>query len=719
MKKYFLLLFLIILSFATTVGQEILTGLSENPAIKQSNQRPVPFKSSVYQSPAPVLLPFFDNFKQKSIYPDTSLWMDNNVFINNDFAEFPPTWNVATFDAINASGDIYPDANFLQFQADFLTSKPIRLDSVFSPQPAALSPADSIYLSFYYQPQGRGNDPQLQDSLVLEFGHYTGQWIFTRVDSITVSAGIYGADTLFPGDILISPCDETWEYTVTDTLYPDSFVTLPCDSVFTPESNWKRVWATKGMPLDTFLVKNNDFYFRQVMIPITDTTFFRNDFQFRFFNFASISNDNLQSWQSNCDHWNIDYVYLNKGRTRADSTHEAISFAGNAPSFLVNYQSIPFYQYKKGNPFELMKLGLEMYISNLDNSNQTAHYYYEVRDDLGNLVFSWDGGSGDLQPFNQSGYTTISSFAFPPVNGTFPPFGNRDSIYFDITHYLEGDLQLGLTDTLRFRQNFHNYFAYDDGTPEFGYGLTPAGAKLAYRFDLIERDTLRAVQMYFNKTLTGANNQFFDLVIWKDLNGRPNDTTPDGVLYYQERLKPVFTDNLNEFATYFLNEPVPVQGTFYVGWIQRTGHNLNLGFDAGNDASSFIYYKVTNNWAKTSFKGALMIRPLLGESLANAPQPEILSAKFLIAPNPTKNGIVNLKYNAYGNENSPHWFIEPDEETTRNLLIEVFSIMGQKVFEGDYAQQIDLSHLNNGIYIVCITNISNRSSNIQKLIIRK
>ncbi len=106
----------------------------------------------------------------------------------------------------------------------------------------------------------------------------------------------------------------------------------------------------------------------------------------------------------------------------------------------------------------------------------------------------------------------------------FPPFGNRDSIYFDITHYLEGDLLLGLADTLRFRQKFFNYYAYDDGTAEFGYGLTPTGAQLAYKFTLSRRDTLRAIQMYFNKTLTGANERYFHLAVWGDLNGIPPAT---------------------------------------------------------------------------------------------------------------------------------------------------------------------------------------------------
>lgn len=714
MKKTLALIFISFFIFVLANGQEILTGLSENPAIKKNEERSLSFKVSSFERPVAVKLPFFDNFKQQSIFPDTSLWMDDHVFINNDFPLFPPTWNVATFDAIDAKGDIYPLANPLQFVADYLTSKPVRLDSLFSPQPAALSPADSLYLSFYYQPQGLANDPQTQDSLVLEFGYYSGDSIFSRVDSTTVSVSIYGVDTLFPGDILISPCDPEWEYMVFDTLYADDFVTLPCDSVFVPVSVWERVWATEGMLLDSFLIKNDGYYFRQVMIPIVDSIWFREDFQFRFFNYASIANDNLQSWQSNCDQWNIDYVLLDANRSRLDTTHKALTFVGSAPSFLANYQSMPYYQYQN-DPTGAMKLGLEMFISNLDNGNQTAKYYYEVHNDQGSLQFSYDGGSGDLQPFNAAGYTEISAFAFPPVAGVFPPFGDRDSIYFDIAHYLEGDLQLGLVDTLRFRQEFYNYYAYDDGTPEFGYGLTPAGAQLAYRFVLSRRDTLRAVKMYFNKTLTGANDRFFDLAIWNDLNGRPGD-----LLFVQERVKPQFSNNLYEFQFYHLDEPVPVQGTFYVGWIQRTDHNLNVGFDAGNDAGSNIFYNVTGEWLNSDYNGSLMIRPVLGKPILEYPVVKSATTEqFVIVPNPTSDGLVSMQFFVFGENGFQKQVVDLSEDKKQHLRIEVFNLMGQRVYKDSYRDQIDLGFLNKGIYLLRLNDREENTYLVQKLVVAK
>jgi len=714
MKRALATISLIFLLAGFLPAQEILTGLQENPVIKKYIENRVELKSSVIEKPSPLLLPFFDNFKRTTVLPDTSLWIDQNVYINNDFALFPPTWNVATFDAIDSKGNLHSEANFALFVADFLTSKPIRLDSVFSPQPKALSPADSVYLSFYYQPQGRANDPQTRDSLVLQFGYYTGEYVFSRMDSITVEAGIYGIDTIFPGDMLFSPCDQLLSIIVTDTLFPNDLVTLPCDSVFVPETNWQRVWSTKGMSLDSFLIVNNDQYFKQVMIPVLDTSYFRNDFQFRFYNFASISSDNLQSWQSNCDQWNIDFVKLDRGRSRLDTTHKALTFVGNAPSFLTEYQSMPYYQYTN-DPTGVMKAGIEMYISNLDNGNQTANYYYEVRNDLGNISFGYPGGSADLRPFNQSGYATNPSFAFPPVTAFFPPFGNRDSIYFDIIHYLEGDLQLGLTDTLRFRQKFFNYYAYDDGTAEFGYGLTPSGAQLAYKFTLSRRDTLRAVQMYFNKTLTGANDRYFHLAVWGDLNGRPGD-----LLYVLENQKPVFSNELFAFHTYHLDIPLPVLGTFYVGWIQQTGNNLNLGFDSGNDASDKIFYNVTGEWVQTAFKGSLMIRPLLGKQLVFPPAEKSATAnEFSIYPNPAPDGKFSIGLHYLARNGTDLLDVELNEERVQQIRLEIFAITGQKVFESNYQTEFNLGYLKNGIYIVTLTDTYNRTSMVRKMVISR
>jgi len=710
--------FIILLSFfiaLSGISQEILTGLGENPVIKQ-NLSSKDFKSFKVVRTAPIKLPFFDDFKQKGIFPDTARWMDNYVFINTDFPVFPPSWGAATFDAIDANGDIYGEANPLQFQADILTSKPIRLDTIFDQVKRAITPADSVYLSFYYQPQGRGNDPQPLDSLVLEFGHFTTDTVFSYIDSIEISVGIYigPGDTIFPGDQLSSPCDDNWWTQVFDTLLYTDNIKLPCDSVFVPQTAWEWVWSSEGMSLDTFRVKNDSDYFKQVLIPIKDERFFRNDFQFRFYNYASIASDNLQSWQSNCDYWNVDYIYLNIGRSKGDTTYKDITFVERAPSFLAEFSAIPFLQYRN-DPTNVMKGGFDMYMSNLDKINQTANYSYEVRNDAGALVYDYSGGSWSMEVFSDFGFITYLPWAYPPVNGIFPPYGDRDSAYFDVTHYLLDDAGLGFGDTLKLRQNFSDYYAYDDGTPEFGYGLTPAGAKLAYQFTLSQRDTIQAVEMFFNKTLTAANQQFFNLAIWKDLNGVPGD-----LVYLQENEKPVFTDNLYQFHTYYLDSAVPLQGTFYIGWIQETYHNLNVGFDSYNDASNHIFYNTTGAWDRTSYKGSLLIRPVFGKMLREVPvQKSTVADLFRISPNPTRSGIIELKFCEYVKGEINPQMVNLKDEIVSQMVVEVFNLLGQKVYANIYQEQINLSHLNHGVYLMKISNNYSGQTMVEKLIISK
>jgi hypothetical protein len=102
-----------------------------------------------------------DDFSYAGSHPDTSLWLDSAVYINKGYGISPISLGVATFDGLAANGFPYNFVAGVAAQpADTLTSKPIDLN-----YPAG----DSVYLSFYYQPQGLGNDPQPDDSLLLEF----------------------------------------------------------------------------------------------------------------------------------------------------------------------------------------------------------------------------------------------------------------------------------------------------------------------------------------------------------------------------------------------------------------------------------------------------------------------------------------------------------------------------------------------------------------------
>ena len=108
--------------------------------------------------------PFYQDSVRQFFMPvsdPTLLWIDNYVYHNYRFGDHPRTLGVMTFDGLDEYGYPYAIGTTSSGYADALTSKPIDL--------SGMTPADSIYISFIYQPQGFGDEPESTDSLLLEF----------------------------------------------------------------------------------------------------------------------------------------------------------------------------------------------------------------------------------------------------------------------------------------------------------------------------------------------------------------------------------------------------------------------------------------------------------------------------------------------------------------------------------------------------------------------
>ncbi len=89
------------------------------------------------------------------------LWEDNFAHHNYSRASNPWTLGVATFDGLDETGYPYAINTSTSGSADVLTSKHIDLSGFVL--------GDSIYMSFLVQPAGLGDEPELTDSLILEF----------------------------------------------------------------------------------------------------------------------------------------------------------------------------------------------------------------------------------------------------------------------------------------------------------------------------------------------------------------------------------------------------------------------------------------------------------------------------------------------------------------------------------------------------------------------
>ncbi|MAW21706.1 MAG: hypothetical protein CMD16_04865 [Flavobacteriales bacterium] len=152
------ILFLLLLP-ALIFSQETLTDLSLNPKLLN-----VDWSSN---SSKPILsLPFIDDFSYDSPLVDNDLWEKSSVFVNRTYPINPPTIGVATFDGLDEYGLARDfSQSSLSAPSDTLLSKTIDLGGV-----------DSAYFLFFYQPKGIGDQPQVSDSLILEFKDINGNW---------------------------------------------------------------------------------------------------------------------------------------------------------------------------------------------------------------------------------------------------------------------------------------------------------------------------------------------------------------------------------------------------------------------------------------------------------------------------------------------------------------------------------------------------------------
>lgn len=149
-----ILSFLVVLS---TLSQGVITGLSDNPVLS-SERNKIRKTQTIIDT---LDLPFFDDFAIPGPYPDIEKWQDAYAFINNSYPVNPPSIGVATLDAMNDEGKLYPAVNNDPFEADYLTSLPLDLNYPIN---------SNIYLNFFYQPKGLGaNTPYYHDSLFVDF----------------------------------------------------------------------------------------------------------------------------------------------------------------------------------------------------------------------------------------------------------------------------------------------------------------------------------------------------------------------------------------------------------------------------------------------------------------------------------------------------------------------------------------------------------------------
>lgn len=649
MKKLILLLPVFLLSGLLN-AQEVISGLRNNPSIITRLYTEFTDAPSGRFDTSYVVLPFYDDFSVNSVWPDKGKWADNTAFINTDFALNPPTIGVATLDAVNEYGELYNGSGFYSFDADTLTSQPIRLDSVFYSGNKAVRKSDSVYFSFYYQPQGRGFMPAITDSLILEFH---------------------------------SPIEIDTVYGVTDT---------------TINPRWRHIWAVPGgVEVDSFAKVNKGRWFRQVLIPISDSAlYYKKGFRFRFRNIASLATSSQPDWQSNCDQWNIDLVKIDIHRNMNDTTIEDIAFAEKAPSLLQNYYAMPYHQYTK-RYIDEMKSDYELKIANLDRYPQNLQYDMNVRKDSNEPYYTYSGESYSILPFLTNGYLDWPAITNPEVK-FFYGLGAPSSVVFHSMHYITTDEQMKYrqNDTIWFTQVFSNYYAYDDGTAEAGVGLNGAAGSYAVKFKLNMADTIYGVHIYFNQTSNTTDDEYININVWNDNKGAPGNVIAELI-----NVTPEYSGNLNQFATYRFSEPLLLNSSttpgliFYVGWSQTSHNNLNVGLDRFTDSHDKRFYNVSGFWQQSDslHAGSLLLRPIVGLSNPLSLPEEADRETFSVAPNPVTNGAVRITL--------PDSWKEYNESV---ISVDLFDTSGKAVLNTRFAEKLDLPSGMHGLYLLKISN---------------
>lgn len=600
-------------------AQEILIPLQGNPVLKAYHTEHQELKS--FKSGDTLELPFLDDFSTSYLYPDAHLWADRFAYVNNTFPDLPPSIGVATLDAIDEKGDFYPSSGYeIPFIADYLTSNPINLNY----------PANqSIYLSFYYQPQGLGDNPEEKDSLILEF------------------------------------------YDVQDSV-------------------WNKVWSQKGSV-------NQEF--KQVIIPVNNDKYLKKGFRFRFKNLASLSSASVPSKVGNVDHWHIDYVYLDKNRNANDLIRHDIAFVSPMHSFLLDYSAMPWKHFLT-NPGALLKTNIEVDYQNNDDVNRLIERLdFIFIDNSGNQANdTLVGGSSDMTPGLLVNYRA-------PFNYPFTTNAADTASFTIIAKIKTDDFDPLMNNEIHYRQKFYNYYAYDDGSAEVGYGLIGEGtkyAKLAYQFNAYKKDTLQSVQMYFNRTYNDASKKYFYLTVWKDDGtGQPGE-----ILYQKEGALPQYANELNKFQTYNIDTTLILQGKFYVGWIQTTEDLLNIGMDVNTVSNNKIFYNITGDWTKSKFKGSLMIRPVFGKSLITSlsPKPKFSdNIDVKIFPNPVRD-VLNIQINT--------------DFSTEQFYLYIINTQGKILYQNKINNQstIDFSGYKSGIYFLKIFDETGTINQVKKVL---
>ncbi|KAA3645614.1 MAG: T9SS C-terminal target domain-containing protein [Bacteroidetes bacterium] len=555
---------------------------------------------------------------------------------------------------------VSPDSN------DLYTDRDVLINNTFAKMPITIGVATFDGLNQYGLPYSPDFEIQVQADYLTS--------VPLDLSNIVNDSSVYLSFYYQPGGLsLFGPQKE------------DS---LAVDFYDVTTKKWGNVWRTEGFVSDDF---------HRVMLRV-DQKYHKKGFQFRIRNKAQGSGA--------YDHWHIDYIYLNDNRTANDTSKKDISFVYPPSKLLKDYYVMPWWHFKSNPPLYQADKTSSI-IRNNYSQGLNLYYRMNLEDPNGTTPFYTYPPSSSF--FILSSHDTISlnydiNFNYNINDVTGPGLLPATySIDFNPGSSQSKDF-ITANDTIHTGINLQNYYAYDDGTAEAGYGVNPElssegyVAYLAVKHEIPYIDTIGGVQIYFLPTYPDVQKQSFELMVWNNLNSNAV------VFKHTVKNKPFYTED-NGFYTLWFDSAVVVNQSFYIGMKTIGKYSNSIGMDLNTDNRDKIFWSFNgNNWNSPSVgisNGSLMIRPIFRKK------------KFGV-------GVENAKAEV---KNEIHWYPNPVKQilytnaknNIRGTKVKIFGLTGNLIKETQFSSELDVSDLKEGIYFIQTIDKSGYTST-QKII---